>query len=73
MSALHRPVRERRALQDCRGKKIASSGGEGAVITDALPRHPEALFALSFDGRIPQGTVEFHDAFKADGPQEASG
>ena len=27
---------------------------------------PEAFFALSFDGRIPQGTVTFHEAFKAD-------
>jgi putative acetyltransferase len=30
---------------------------------------PEAFFALSFDGHIPQGTVQFHEAFKADGPQ----
>lgn len=28
---------------------------------------PEAFFALSFDGHIPQGTVTFHDAFKVDG------
>ncbi len=28
---------------------------------------PEAFFALSFDGHIPQGTVTFHDGFKADG------
>lgn len=28
---------------------------------------PEVFFALSFDGRVPQGTVEFHEAFKADG------
>ena len=27
---------------------------------------PEVFFALSFDGRIPQGTVAFHEAFKAD-------
>jgi putative acetyltransferase len=27
---------------------------------------PEAFFAMSFDGRIPQGTVTFHEAFKAD-------
>jgi len=27
----------------------------------------DVFFALSFDDRIPQGTVEFHDAFKADG------
>ncbi len=28
---------------------------------------PEAFFALSFDGPMPQGAVTFHDAFKADG------
>jgi putative acetyltransferase len=31
---------------------------------------PEVFFALSFDGRIPQGTVAFHKGFKADGRQE---
>jgi putative acetyltransferase len=29
----------------------------------------EVFFALSFDGHSPQGTVTFHDAFKADGQQ----
>lgn len=28
---------------------------------------PEVFFALSFDKHIPQGTVTFHEAFKADG------
>ncbi len=28
---------------------------------------PEVFFALSFDGHTPQGTVTFHDGFKADG------
>jgi putative acetyltransferase len=28
---------------------------------------PEVFLALSFDGRIPQGIVTFHEAFKADG------
>jgi putative acetyltransferase len=32
---------------------------------DGVP--PEVFFALSFDGHIPQGTVAFHEAFKADG------
>jgi putative acetyltransferase len=27
---------------------------------------PEAFFALSFDGHTPQGSVIFHDGFKAD-------
>jgi len=34
---------------------------------------PEAFFALSFDGRIPQGTVTFHEGFKADGPEAGAG
>ena len=34
---------------------------------------PEAFFALSFDGSMPQGTVTFHEAFTADGPQEGAG
>jgi putative acetyltransferase len=28
---------------------------------------PEVFFALSFDGPMPQGTVTFHDGFKAEG------
>jgi len=28
---------------------------------------PEVFLALSFDGRIPQGTVSFHEGFNADG------
>lgn len=40
----------------------------------ALPGVPEeAFFALSFDGHMPQGVVEFHEGFKADGPQEGAG
>ena len=34
---------------------------------DEVP--PEVFFALSFDGHIPQGTVAFQEAFKADGQQ----
>ena len=33
----------------------------------------EVFLAMSFDGQIPQGTVNFHDAFKADGHQESAG
>jgi len=33
----------------------------------------EVFLALSFDGHIPQGEVIFHEAFKADGPQEGAG
>ncbi len=32
----------------------------------------EVFFALSFDGDIPQGNVMFHEAFKADGQQDAA-
>jgi putative acetyltransferase len=33
---------------------------------------PEVFLALTFDGYIPQGTVAFHEGFKADGQQVAS-
>jgi putative acetyltransferase len=33
----------------------------------------EVFFALSFDGHMPQGIVEFHEGFRADGPQEGTG
>ncbi|MBM3500560.1 MAG: N-acetyltransferase [Armatimonadetes bacterium] len=32
---------------------------------------PEAFFALSFDGFMPQGTVTFHEGFRAGPPAEA--
>ena len=33
----------------------------------------DVFFALSFEGYTPQGTVTFHEAFKADGRQEGAG
>ncbi len=30
----------------------------------------EVFFAVSFNGHTPQGTVTFHEGFKADGPSE---
>ena len=33
----------------------------------------EVFLALSFDGHTPQGSVTFHEAFKADGQQEGAG
>ncbi|MGD2148930.1 MAG: N-acetyltransferase, partial [Anaerolineae bacterium] len=41
------------------------------LVLEGVP--PEVFFALSFDGRTPQGTVVFHEAFKADGQQEGVG
>lgn len=38
---------------------------------DGVP--PEAFFALAFDGRVPRGTVTFHAAFQATGPQPLPG
>ena len=38
-----------------------------AVTIPGVPA--EACFALSFDGRFPQGEVAFHEAFHAAGPQ----
>jgi putative acetyltransferase len=35
------------------------------LLHDGVPQ--EVFLAMSFDGHIPQGTVNFHDGFKADG------
>lgn len=35
------------------------------LLLEGVP--PEVFFALSFDGRYPQGNVTFHEAFMADG------
>jgi putative acetyltransferase len=34
---------------------------------------PEAFFSLAFDGHTPQGTVELHAAFGADGRHDGAG
>ena len=36
------------------------------LVLEAVP--PEFFFALSFDDAFPQGSVTFHEGFKADGP-----
>ena len=47
-------------------KKFGFTNMPGLVI-EGVPQ--EVFFVLSFDGHIPQGTVAFHDGFKADGQQ----
>ncbi len=37
------------------------------LVHEGVP--PEVFFALSFDGRFPQGKVTFHEGFKANGQQ----
>jgi putative acetyltransferase len=37
------------------------------LVHEGVP--PEVFLVLSFDGNTPQGTVTFHEGFKADGPQ----
>jgi putative acetyltransferase len=37
------------------------------LIYEGVPE--EVFLAMSLDGRVPAGTVEFHDGFKADGQQ----
>jgi putative acetyltransferase len=39
------------------------------LVHEGVPR--EVFLALSFDGHTPQGTVTFHEGFKADGKQIA--
>jgi putative acetyltransferase len=41
------------------------------LVHEGVP--PEVFFALSFDGHTPQGTVTFHEGFKADNQQEGAG
>jgi putative acetyltransferase len=41
------------------------------LVHEGVPQ--EVFFVLSFDGHIPQGTVAFNEAFKADGQQEGAG
>jgi hypothetical protein len=40
------------------------------LVHEGVP--PEVFFALSFDGHSPQGDVNFHEAFKPDGPQTSA-
>ena len=40
------------------------------LLLEGVPQ--EVFFALSFDGQAPQGTVAFHEGFKADGQQEGA-
>lgn len=39
------------------------------LVLEGVP--PEFFFSLSFDGHTPQGTVIFHEGFKADDPKVA--
>ena len=41
------------------------------LVHEGVPE--EVFFALSLDGHVPQGTVEFHAGFAADGQQESAG
>jgi putative acetyltransferase len=41
------------------------------LVYEGVPE--EVFFALSLDGHIPQGIVEFHAGFAADGQQEGAG
>ncbi|MBU0716621.1 MAG: N-acetyltransferase [Planctomycetes bacterium] len=40
-------------------------------VHEGVPK--EVFQALSFDGRAPQGVVEFHEGFKADGQEKGAG
>jgi putative acetyltransferase len=45
-------------------RKLGFTNMSGLVL-EGVPQ--EVFFALSFDGRTPQGTVAFHEGFRADG------
>ena len=51
-------------------KKFGFENVAGLVL-EGVPQ--EVFFAFSFDGRFPQGTVTFHEGFKADGQQAHAG
>ena len=51
-------------------RKFGFTNMSGLVL-EGVPQ--EVFFALSFDGHIPQGTVAFHEGFRADGQQDAAG
>ena len=51
-------------------RKFGFSNAPGLVL-EGVP--PEFFFALAFDGPVPQGSVIFHQAFKADGAHERPG
>ncbi len=45
-------------------RQFGFTNPQGLVI-EGVPQ--EVFFALSFDGTVPQGSVSFHEAFKAEG------
>ena len=47
-------------------RKFGFKNAPGLVL-DGVP--PEVFFALSFNGHIPEGRVDFHDGFTANGQQ----
>ena len=49
-------------------RRFGFENGTGLVL-QGVPQ--EVFFALSLDGPVPRGTVTFHEAFKADGPQSS--
>ena len=51
-------------------KKFGFKNISGLML-EGVPQ--EVFFTLSFDGHTPQGTVTFHEGFKADGQQEVAG
>ncbi len=51
-------------------RKFGFSNMSG-LVHEGVPQ--EVFFALSFDGHTPQGTVAFHEGFKADGQPERAG
>jgi putative acetyltransferase len=51
-------------------RKFGFMNAPGLVL-EGVP--PEVFFALSFGGQPPQGTVAFHEGFKANGRQEGAG
>ena len=47
-------------------RKVGFTNTPG-LVHEGVP--PEVFFTLPFDGHIPEGTLTFHEGFKADGQQ----
>jgi hypothetical protein len=57
--SFHSPFRRNHELYVSGFKNVSG------LVHDGVPQ--QVFLAMSFDGQIPQGTVNFHDGFKADG------
>ena len=65
------------AITDVTVAAFNTLGRSAITPSSSLSRHylppQDIFFVLSFDGHTPQGTVAFHEGFKADGQHKGEG